>query len=87
MAKRPYSPQRIASDVVDQALELLAQGMPKPAVAEKLGIGLRTVLKIKQGQLVGGAPPARCRGCGGKLLRPTAPCLACFLRRSIDAAG
>jgi hypothetical protein len=87
LAKRPYKPQRIAGDVVVQALKLLDQGQPMPAVASNLGIGLRTVLKIKRGELVGGAPAARCPGCGGKLLRPTAPCLACNLRRSIDAAG
>jgi hypothetical protein len=86
LAKRPYKPQRIAGDVVAQALKLLDQGQPMPAVADNLGIGLRTVLRIKRGEIVG-EQSARCATCGGKLLRPTAPCLACNLRRPFDAAG
>lgn len=87
MVQRSYKPQRIAGDVVAQALALLRRDVPQTEIAEQLGIGRNTVRRIARGEIVAGAQSARCPGCGGLLLRPAAPCLACTLRRPIDAAG
>lgn len=72
----------LASRVAD-VLRRLAEGQSAQRIATELGLGRRSVQRIAAGRHYAQARRAiRCRGCGGKLLESTTPCLRCVLQET-----